>query len=510
MPMTRSVLRRRSVAVYILVGLVILTVVLILLRLPATATTARHYTELQFTPPSEIPIPEYTRFQLDNGMTVYLMEDHELPLVGGTALFRTGDRLEPASKVGLAGLMGEVLRTGGTRQHSAAQLNQLLEQRAATVETGVSKTSGSANFSALSKDLTEVFGLFTEVIQQPAFAPEKLELAKTQRRGGIARRNDDPNGIAVREFQKLIYGNNSPYARTVEYATLDNISRADLIEFYQEYVQPQNMILGIAGDFKQAEMRLLIQTQFADWPNPHAGTFRQTSLPQGKQSLLQVSQAKQGGIFLVDQPQLTQSSIQMGHLGGRLSDPDYAALDVLNGVLNGFSGRLFNQLRSRQGLAYSVYAGWNPQYDYPGLFIAAGQTRSAATVPLIQAINSEIAKLRASPVTPAELAYAKDSVLNAFVFNFQSPSQTLSRLMRYEYYDYPEDLIFRYQRGVRATTVEDVQRVAQTYLKPEQIVTLVVGNAKAIQPALTTLQPTVTSVDITIPGSMPDTSKLKP
>jgi len=480
---------------YNLIGLVLLTLLLLLLRMPANAASPRHYTELQFEPPPEIQIPNYNRFQLDNGIVVYLLEDHELPLISGTALFRTGDRLEPADKIGLAGLTGQVMRTGGTQRHSADQLNELLEQQAATVETGIGKTSGSASFSALSEDLGVVFDLFAEVIQEPVFSPEKLELAKMQGRGGIARRNDDPNGIAAREFQKLIYGTTSPYARTVEYATLDNINRDDLVQFYRQYFHPRGMILGIVGDFNPQTMRSLIQKRFANWQPVPGGSVEPTSTINPPQA----SQAKQDGIFLVEQPQLTQSYIEMGHLGGRLRDPDYPALDVMNGVLNGFGGRLFNQLRSRQGLAYSVYTAWNPQYDYPGLFITAGQTRSEATVPFIQAVRAEIAKLRASEITAAELAYAKDSVLNAFVFNFQAPGQTLSRLMRYEYYNYPRDFIFRYQQGVKATTVADVQRVAQTYLKPKQLVTLVVGNQEAIQPPLTTLQPTVTPLEITIP-----------
>jgi zinc protease len=211
------------------------------------------------------------------------------------------------------------------------------------------------------------------------------------------------------------------------------------------------------------------------------------------------SQAKQGGVYFVNQPQLTQSYVQMGHLGGQLNSPDYPALDVLNQVMNGFGGRLFNEVRSRQGLAYSVYSSWNPNFDYPGTFAAGGQTRSDATVPFIKAVRAEIEQLRVKPVTETELAFAKDQVLNSFVFRFQDPIQTLSRLMRYEYYGYPADFIFRYQQAVKATTIEDVQRVAQKYLQPDKLVTLVVGNASAIQPALTSLSTDVTSLDITIP-----------
>jgi zinc protease len=251
------------------------------------------------------------------------------------------------------------------------------------------------------------------------------------------------------------------------------------------------MILGIVGDFDSKAMRQMIQEKFGNWKPK--GTAQTPPIPGAEQ-------AKRGGVFLVNQPQLTQSNIVMGHLGGQLNSPDYAALSVLNGVLNGFGGRLFNEVRSRQGLAYTVYGYWGAQYDYPGVFLAGGQTRSDATVPFIKGVLSEIERIRTTSVTPAELSYAKESELNSFVFKFQDPSQTLSRLMRYEYYGYPKDFIFRYQREVEATTIEDIQRVAEKYLQPENIVTLVVGNAAAIQPPLTSITPNVTTVDITIPA----------
>ncbi len=459
-----------------------------------TAQSAQHYTDLEFAPPPEIVLPPFERFELENGMVVYLMQDQELPLVSGTALIRTGDRWEPANQTGLGQILGQVLRTGGTTLHSPDELNQLLERRAASVETAVDTTSASVSFSALSQDLDEVFGLFAEVLRTPAFAPEQIELAKSQQAGAIARRNDSPSAIASREFQKLIYGENSPYARTIEYETLGNISRSDVVEFYQRYFHPNNMILGIVGDFETAEMRWLIEQELGDWKPDE--TLSQT-IPE----LSPTSQAQEGGVFVVERPQLTQSTIQIGHLGGELNNPDYPALSVLNGVLNGFGGRLFNQVRSREGLAYSVYGVWSPRYDYPGMFIAGGQTRSEATVPFIQSVFREIERIRTEPITAEELQYAKDTTLNSFIFNFADPSQTLSRLMRYEYYGYPEDFIFQYRRGVEETTIEDVQRVAQKYLNPDQLVTLVVGNPMEITPPLSSLTPdtTVTSIDISIP-----------
>jgi zinc protease len=460
----------------------------------APTNTPKHYTDLVFPPLPEIQLPDYTHFELDNGMVVYLMQDRELPLVSGTALIRTGSRWENATKTGLASLTGDVMRSGGTRLHTGDELNQILEQRAASVETSIDTASGSASFNALSEDLEDVFGLFAEVLREPVFAQDKLEIAKTQIAGGIARRNDDPNDIASREFQKLIYGETSPYARVVEYANLDRISRDDLVNFHKRYFHPNNIILGIVGDFDQAKMTDLVKQKFGDWKKNPKLPF--LNLPA-------VSQQQQGGIFTIDQPQLTQSSVLIGHLGGQRNSEDYPALGVMNGVLNGFGGRLFNEVRSRQGLAYSVYAAWSARYDYPGIFIAGGQTRSDATVPFIQAIKGEIDRIRNQPITPDELKYAQESEINSFVFNFADPAQTLSRVLTYDYYDYSEDFIFEYQRGVESTTIADVQRVAQQYLKPENLVTLVVGNTAAIQPPLTSISPSlpVTSIDITIPTS---------
>ncbi|MDE5074216.1 MAG: pitrilysin family protein [Trichodesmium sp. St5_bin8] len=478
---------------FLIAFLVIVIPLYILGRMPAIAITPpKHYTELEFPPLPKLELPEYTRFQLENGIVVYLMEDHELPLIGGRALFRTGSRFEPENQVGLANLTGTVMRTGGTSQHSSEDINQLLEQKAAAVETGIGGTAGSARFSCLTEDLTKVFELFTEVIREPVFTEEKLNLAQQQWQGNIARRNDDPGSIASREFQKLIYGRESPYARTVEYETLNNISQEDLIDFYTKYFHPENMILGIVGDFNTKQMRSLVTEKLGDW---------QPSRKALKFPLPKVTQVEVGNIFFVEQPQLNQSYIQMGHLGGRLDNPDYTALSVMNSILNGLGGRLLNNIRSRQGLAYSVSAYWSANYDYPGVFVAGGQTRSDATVAFIQSINEEIELIRTQPITQEELKRAKDSALNSFIFNFQDPAQTLSRLMRYEYYDYPQDFIFRYRQELEKITVADVQRVAQKYLQPEKMVTLVVGNKEAIQPPLSTLGDgiEITSIDITIP-----------
>ena len=465
-----------------------LTILIVLgIGTKAIADTPKHYTELEFPPLPEVSLPDYLRYQLDNGMVVYLVEDRDLPLINGSAIIRTGSRFEPSDKVGLASLTGSLMRNGGTENHTAEELNLILEKDAASIESGVGKTSGSASFNTLTEDLDAVLNLFAETLQQPVFASERLEFNKNQRKGAIARRNDDPQNTADREFNKLIYGATSPYGRTVEYETLDNIDREDVIAFYQQYVRPENIILGLVGDFDTKVMQEKIEQIFGEW---------KVTTPAPSLDIPTATQKNESGVYLVERPNLTQSSVLIGHIGGTLDNPDYPALSVMNGLLNGFGGRLFNEVRSRKGLAYSVYGAWSPNYDYPGKFTAGGQTQTESTVPFIESVLAEITELQTEPISERELANAKESILNSFVFNFQNPSQTLSRLMRYEYFDYPQDFIFQYQEGVKKTTVEDIQRVAKQYLTPDKVVTLVVGNSQAMTPPLSSLDEDVTTLII--------------
>ncbi|MGC1307405.1 MAG: pitrilysin family protein [Phormidesmis sp.] len=457
---------------------------------PAQAIEAKPYEELVFPALGDIQIPEYERYELDNGLVVYLMEDHDLPLVSGSATFRTGDYLVSPAQAGLAEITGEAMRLGGTFNHPPNELSEMLEQRAASIETGISATSGSASFSSLSEDLGDVFELFTDVIVNPAFDEEQVALIKSRTAGGIARRNDSPDDIVSREFSKLIYGDESPYARMVEYANLENISRDDVVNFYQTTLMPENTILGVVGDFDPDQVKALIASNLGGWEGGDTASISEP--PEGMQ--------RSAGLFVVNQPQLTQSYINIGHIGGELSSPYHASMAVLNEVLNGFGGRLFNEIRSRQGLAYSVYAFWSPRYNYNGMFIGGGQTRSEATVPFIKAMYQELEKVRNEPISEPELAFAKDSVLNSFVFNFQTPGQTLSRLIRYEFYGYPSDFVFQFRDRVESATAEEVLAAAQATLMPEKLVTVVVGNVAEINPMLDSLEMDITPLDVTIPA----------
>jgi zinc protease len=445
---------------------------------------------------NQIPIPQLPAFhpqqpkriQLPNGMVIFLQEDHELPLIDGVARIRGGSRSEPAAKVGLVSLYGEVWRTGGTKTQTGDQLDDYLEIRAAKVETDGGADSTTISLSCLKEDFGDTFKVFSDLLREPEFREDKLDLAKHEAFDGISRRNDDVGQIARREAAKLAYGGQNPYAREPEYATVGAVTRQDLIDWHHAYVHPNNIILGIVGDFDSAQMEATLRKAFGSWEKG----------PAAKDPEIQFSPAKPG-YYLIKKEDVNQSNIRMVGLGTTRKNPDYYAIEVFNEVLGGgFSSRLVQSIRTAQGLAYGVGGGIGTAFDHPGMLRLAMGTKSASTVESIQALYAEIDNLKTNPVTDDEIKRAKDSILNAFVFNFDSPDKVLRERMAYEFYGYPADFLERYRAGVEKVTTADVNRVGEKYLHKNQLAVLVVGNTSEFDKPLSSLGP-VTDVDITIP-----------
>ncbi len=437
--------------------------------------------------PAFLP-PEPRRFELPNGMVIFLQEDHELPLVDGIARIRGGSRSEPASKVGLAGLYGEVWRTGGTKAQTGDQLDDFLEVRAAKVETGDGIDSTTIGWSCLKGDFDDVFKVFTELLREPAFREDKLDLAQKEYFDAISRRNDDPGAIAVRESTRLAYGANNPYARVAEYATVAAVTRQDLLDWHHGHVHPNNIVLGIVGDFDSAKMEAKLRESFGNWPKGPA--MREKEIP---------FQPAKPGYYLIPKTDINQSSIRMVELGAKRDSPDYYAIQVFNEAFGGsFFSRLFRNIRTLKGLAYGVGGGIGTDFDHPGILRLSVGTKSGSTVESIHAIYDEIDALAKTPLSPEEIQQAKDSILNSFVFNFDSPDKVLRERMAYEFYGYPADFLDKYRIGVERVTPADVARVAAKYLHKDQLAVLVVGNTPEFDKPLSSLG-AVATVDITIP-----------
>jgi len=428
------------------------------------------------------------RIALPNGLVVFLQEDHELPLVRGTARIRGGSREEPAGKVGLVSVYGQAWRTGGTKARTGDQLDDELEARGARVETGGGLDSTTASWDCLKESFDDVFATWVELVRNPEFREEKIPLAKNQLNTGIARRNDDAGQIASREARKLGYGADSPYARVAEYATVAAVTRDDLVAWHKARVHPNNMILGVVGDFDSKAMEAALRKALGSWPRG----------PAAAKGEIAVSDPKPG-VYFVQKDDVTQSQIRMLHAGIRRDSPDYFPVEMMNEVFGGgFSARLFSNIRSKKGLAYSVGGGVGANFDHPGLFQLSMGTKSGSTAAAIDALYEEIDNLLKTPATADELTRARDAILNSFVFRFDTKQEVMAERMLYEFYGYPPDFLERYRAGIEKVTADDVARVARAHVHRDKLALVVVGKAQDFDRPLAGFGQ-VATLDITIP-----------
>jgi predicted Zn-dependent peptidase len=423
--------------------------------------------KFEFPPLNPIKMPKIETLELENGLKVFLVEDHDYPTIDIRAVVRIGSVYEPAEKAGLAAMTGTVLRSGGTTSKTGDDIDRELESLAATIETYIGLSSGGFVSSMLKEDVDRVLTILTDILVNPVFREDKIELDKIQQRSGISRRNDEVGGIARREFWKLMYGATSPYARHPEYATIDAITRDDIVRFYKRGFYPNNTIMTVWGDFATDEMAERLKNTLGTWPK---GTSGIPSPPKVKYEYKYT-------VNLVNKPDVNQSNISLGHIGGLMK---------------------FKRIRTDEGLAYSVWGTYGASYRYPGVFSCAAQTKSESTVYAIELMLEEVRRITKEEVSDDELARAKDRYLNTYVFNFDSKAKIVNRLMTYAFNDYPMDFMETIKTGVEKVNKADVLRIAKKYLKPDKVQVLIVGNKEAFDKPLSNLGE-VNVIDITIP-----------
>ena len=469
-------------------GGLLLFILVMLVITPDAEARKKPWEKFKYPELGEIQIPDYERVELDNGMIVYLAEDHEFPLVELSATIRAGGIYEPAAKIGLASITGSVLRTGGTEKMSGDEIDELVEAKGMVLETWIGTSNGGAYLSAMKEDTELGMSLLADILMQPHFDPDKIELAKKQQSAGISRRNDEPLGIARREATKVIYGADHPLARHPEYDTINAITRDDLITFHQRFFHPNYTYLVVIGDFDRSAMLALIEQEFAAWSRTDQSLPPDPDIPDFPRT-----------VNVVDKEDLTQSTMVLGHIGIRADDPNYAAIQVGNRILGGgFSSRLFNEVRTKRGYAYSVGSSPGTGFRYPGVFMAYCGTKSVTSQVAIEVIIAEIERMTVEPVTVKELSVAKDGILNSEVFNFDSKREILDRMVTFEMYGYPADFLTKYMVEVRDMTAEKILQAAQMVWHPEKLSILAVGNRADWDGDLTEFGP-VNEIDITIP-----------
>jgi len=421
----------------------------------------------KFKPLNFVP-PKVDRVVLENGMILYLLEDHDLPIFNITARIRTGAIYEPQEKAGLASLTGFVMRSGGTVSMPADKMNEELEFMAASVETAVDRESGSANLSTLKKDIDKSLKIFADVLMNPAFPEDKIRMRKDEVIESIRRENDNPSQIAQREFRKIMYDSKHPYSRKVEgtLESIEKIARDDMIAFHKKYFRPNNIILGISGDFNKDEIIKKLNAVFANWKK------EEIQFPE----VPKVDRRFEKAVFYAYKD-INQANVIMGHLGIHRKSSDYFPVMIMNFILGGgsFTARIPGRIRSDEGLAYSAYSAFQTARDI-GMFFVSCQTKLESTNRAISIALEELDKIRKTPIDKNELTQAKETFMNQFVFRFTTSASIVGQKADIEYEDLPLNYIETYLDNVQAVTQEDVQRVARKYLHPDDIKILVVGD----------------------------------
>jgi zinc protease len=448
-------------------------------------------------PWEKIPIPPLHQFKpqqpkriaLKNGIVLFLQEDHELPFVSGSVLIPGGSRDEDPTKCGMVDLYGQTWRTSGTAKLNGDAMDDLLESKAAHIETGGDLDSTALSWESLKADTNQVYDLAMDLLFNPKFDQQKLRLAQQQEATGIVRRNDDEGQIAGREAVKLVYGANSPYARQPELATISKVTIPDL-QAWHDRSMGGKLIIAISGDFDPAAMEARLRATFDKLPPAKPNPVHHDDITGPKP-----------GVYFVNKEDVNQSNVEIVGVGLDRHNPDIPSVAMMNDVFGGgFSSRLFQIVRTQYGLAYAVGGGLSFAWDHPGTFDAMVMPRSEKTVEAIQRTFDVLNTLVSQPFTEDELKRAKDNILNSFLFRYDTKDKVLAERVRLEFYGYPPDYLETYKAALEKVTVADLNAAAKKYIHPDKYAVLVVGNKSEINPGLDALKMgPVHDIDITIP-----------
>ncbi|HXX74983.1 MAG TPA: pitrilysin family protein [Nitrospiraceae bacterium] len=427
--------------------------------------------------PVEFTPPDADRVVLENGMVVYLLEDHELPLISLSATMRTGSWLDPTDKVGLAALTGSVMRTGGGGGLSSEQVDEELEQVAASLNISIGRQSGAASLDVLAKDFKKGLAILTGLVRRPAFEPARLELAKLQAIESIRRRQDNPGSVVSREFVKVLYGPDHPSARESTIESITRITRDDVTAFHQRTIHPNGIILGVTGDFDKQAMLASLRDAFGDWKKGEVPELTITDAPEpigGRRTVRFINK------------ETSQTHLRVGHLSIKENDPDYVALAIANDILGGssFRSRLFNDVRTRRGMAYSVGSRLNAGVHDQGVWLMRAETKLLSTQEVIERFVANMERMRTEPVTNEELEEAKEAYVNSFVFSFASPSAIVNRLVELEYDGLPKDFLQQLRERVVKLTKEEILAAAKKHWHPDRLTIVAVGIGETLPKVL--------------------------
>lgn len=421
---------------------------------------------LSFTP------PQAKRLVMDNGIVLYFLEDHELPLVNISVVFRTGAAYDPDGKAGLAGLTARTMRTGGAGTMTGGEIDDALAFHGISLQISMEADMGLAHLSALKEDWTKGFDILSQILANPAFEEEKLQLAKDLAIEDLRGIADDPSRYAFREFRKLLYRGNAR-GNLATPASIRAIQRSDLVAFHRRFLYPKNVMITVTGDITRAEAVGVINRCLGAWRV--AGQTEKISRPDGRGD---------GSVHHI-QKDIPQSVIISGRFGPSKKDSDFYAFTVLDFILGsgGFRSRLFQEIRSNRGLAYSTGSFYRPRDDY-GAFGAYALTKSSSTTEVLDLMRALLLGMKEKGIDENELSWAKKSLTNSFIFSYQSIDQIAFSQMMLEYDGLPADFLQTYTVKINKVGPKEIRLAAGCYYDSRDFVTLVLGNGKGFEKPL--------------------------
>ena len=426
-------------------------------------------------------IPEVYQVRLPNGMNLLGVEYRRVPWVSLTFMAKRGSETDPAGKAGVADWTVEYL-TLGTGRRSQLQLAQEVESLGAHLGARGDWDASRLTLEGLAEDFQELLAILAEVVQTPAFPEEELILLRERRRAELAQILDEPRELASRRYYRLFFGE-APYGQAVrgEPESLEAIELSDLKSYYYREINPLAASLVVVGMIPFSRVEAEVQRLWGTWKGGGQPSPPYTSAP---------AKLCSPGLYLLDRPEWTQSEIRLGHLGLPRSHPDYFPLRLANYVLGegGFSSRLMTRIRSELGKTYGIKSLFHFRRA-PGPFTVSTFTPAAHTAEVVQEIVAVIRDFRDHGPTSQELAEAKSYYVGHFPLTLETPRAISRRLQSMDLYDLGLDYLQHYTDRINAVTLEEAQRAAQTYLKPEALVILVVGPAAHCRESLAALGP---------------------
>lgn len=418
--------------------------------------------------------PTISENVLDNGLEVVVIEQPNMPIISLDVYFAGGSTAAPQDLPGLAGITGDLI-TRGTRTRSAQDIAGAIEQVGGAVGSGAGSDSMSLGVFALIEDADLAFELLADMTLNANFPENEVERERIERISALEANLAEPGFVAGRTFGRLLYEGH-PYGNATTFDSLESITRADIVAFYESRRQPDNALLIIAGAITTEEGLAYAQQHFADWQ----GTAQAVDFPP-------LPEHSGQRLFLVDRPGSTQANFIMGNLGIQGASLDYFPARVMNYVLGGtFSSRLVQNIREEKGYTYSIGSGFSYPAD-TGRFVVTAAVRNDVIAPTLKEVFKEIEVMQNEALTDEEINDARDGIVGRFVFGLETYQDFVESVASYKIRAVELDRLNKWLGYIKDVSTEDVLDIANTYIHPEDFIIVVVGDASVIQEQLATL-----------------------